>query len=102
MTKSISERIQEVEQEQSEFLANLPPFLKFSEGVNTLQIVSDQVEEGKYGTHYQAVLNGKTGILSLKGILEREILAQLKSGFNTMRVIRVGTGLDTRYKVERA
>ena len=95
---SIAERQKAVEEERQNFVAGLPQFLKLNEGSNTVEITGEDVTEGKFGYLYPAIVNGKTGVLSLKGILEQEVLKALKNS-NKMQIVRVGLKEDTRYKV---
>ena len=95
---SIAERQKAVEEERQNFIAGMPQFLKLNEGSNEVEIIEDKVTEGKFGYLYPAIVNGKTGVLSLKGILEQEVLKALKNS-NKMQIVRVGLKEDTRYKV---
>ena len=97
-TTSITERQKAVEEERQNFVAGLPQFLKLNEGSNEVEITGEDATEGRFGWLYPAIVNGKTGVLSLKGILEQEVLKALKNS-NKMQIVRVGLKEDTRYKV---
>jgi hypothetical protein len=78
---------------------DFPSIIKFQVGDNTLEILDENVIEGKYGALIEAVVNGQRGRISLGKYLAPKVAALVSQGITRMRVTRVGTGLESRFLV---
>lgn len=104
MSETIEDRLKEKKTELDAW-KELPPFGKFKDGENTLQLltnVSISETAGKFGkqTLYTVILNGETVRLNIPPSVEIPILKGYQKKKIQFTITKTGSGMQTRYKVK--